>query len=218
MKSAYVALLLILTISGCSSADDSNWQWLFGSLDSGGSYFGVSMAALDDFDSLDQLAQPIHYSYIATYHEKNIDGWTGDTGFYSSDFRSPMNLVPGQSKTWTFYLWARFLYPYSQLRMTWGFDEPPWPAFDTTEYTLTYVKAADGITGGESIPIGTSRLLNVWTQWAWSFPVYKTNNGLTGYKFELTATIIPEPSSLLALAGGLMGLAGLLRKKVNSKR
>ena len=34
---------------------------------------------------------------------------------------------------------------------------------------------------------------------------------------DMTITLVPEPSSLLALAGGLMGL-GLLCKKVNSKR
>jgi hypothetical protein len=34
---------------------------------------------------------------------------------------------------------------------------------------------------------------------------------------DLTVNLIPEPSSLLALGGGLMGL-GLLRRRVTSKR
>ena len=43
-------------------------------------------------------------------------------------------------------------------------------------------------------------------------------NDLLGFCLDdMTITLVPEPSSLLALAGGL-GALGLLRKKVNSKR
>jgi hypothetical protein len=43
--------------------------------------------------------------------------------------------------------------------------------------------------------------------------VYKTTDGTTGYMFTLTATVIPEPSSLLALLAGLGGFGAMLRRR-----
>jgi hypothetical protein len=46
-----------------------------------------------------------------------------------------------------------------------------------------------------------------------SLPTYRTDNGLTGYHFELSATAVPEPSSLLALFGGLAGVGGFAMRR-----
>ena len=42
-----------------------------------------------------------------------------------------------------------------------------------------------------------------------TLPVIRTTNGLDGYVFDFTATVIPEPSSLLALLAGVAGIGGV---------
>ena len=45
------------------------------------------------------------------------------------------------------------------------------------------------------------------------FPTYRTDNGLTGYQFELSATAVPEPSSLAAVLCGIGGLTSFAFRK-----
>ena len=70
------------------------------------------------------------------------------------------------------------------------------------------IQVPSGITGGPEV--GT-----IWTtENRVHLPFYSTSNGLTGYQFEFTLTAVPEPSSLLALVGGIAGLGGFaLRRK-----
>jgi hypothetical protein len=176
----------------------------------GRSYFGVDQSASDGFDVADRLIADTYPVHVAIFHEKNVDGWSGDTGFYTTDIRSPLPSVLGQSKTWRFYLWVDPGSTAAPL-FSWGYDTPA-PAFDKILYTLTYVRAAQGITG-EKTPVGTSVNLNHAMQGTWLFPRYTTTDGRTGYVFELTATVIPEPSSLLALFSGLAGVGFAVRRK-----
>ena len=203
-----VMLAILATVSAQPS--ESDWVWRFN-----GACFGTAMDALEDVDTRDSLITGTQAWYTGVYHEQYTAGWTGDTGFYSQDFRAPLLQSPGPSKTWVFYLWED---PSWNIVLELGWGTPGvWgpayiPSFHNREYRLTYVRAADGITGG-SVPVGTSILLNQQMQGTWSFPVYRTTDGRTGYMFELTATVIPEPSSLLALGGGLIGLAGLALRR-----
>ena len=89
-----IPVLTLLMFSLCSSAmaGDADWIWRFG-----GSYarFGTNASASDAFDTSDvRISQP-RSVYIGTYHEKGAEGWTQDTGFYSSDIRSPLALSTG---------------------------------------------------------------------------------------------------------------------------
>ncbi len=57
--------------------------------------------------------------------------------------------------------------------------------------------------------------------WEWNlpltssiaFPFYQTTDGLTGYRFSISVTMTPEPSSLIALTGCLLMAAGLMRRR-----
>lgn len=75
-------------------------------------------------------------------------------------------------------------------------------------------------TSGES---WNNRLVEISTTPDAPFEILKfegvnSSNDLLGFSADdMTITLVPEPSSLLALACGL-GALGLLRKKVNSKR
>jgi hypothetical protein len=139
---------------------------------------------------------------------------------YDQDLRSPLDLIPGQSKTWTFYLWATPYYSNIPISLTWvqSYYKPP---FDKMQFTLTYVRApmADGqILPPGDVSVGTSISLNDYRDFGssgtWWFPIYRTTDGRTGYMFTLTATVIPEPTSLLALLSALGGFGVLLRRRV----
>jgi len=207
MRTSLVVAILAFTWVTYAWADASNWCWEIG--EGQFAYFGTRSSASDGFDQGDQAVTWPQYWCISTYHQRNVDGWAGDTGFYSSDFRSPLAPVPGASKMWTFYLWGDLSLPaqVNHLEFMWGWSYAAAPAFDKIEYRLTYVRAAEGVTGGD-MPVGTSVLLNDYQQGCWGFPVYRTDDGRMGYMFELTARAIPEPTSFLALAGGLAGLGG----------
>ncbi len=97
--------------------------------------------------------------------------------------------------------------------MTWYWDqEGPEQGID---YELTYLRAAQGVTGG-SVTVGTSVVLDNYQQWqqgAWSFPAYSASDGTTGYEFQLTATMVPEPASMVPLLAGLVALALRVRRR-----
>ncbi len=170
--------------------------------------------AIDGYDlSFDTLVDfgPMR-AYVGTYHVCNQDtgGWTGPTGFYKTDWRAPLSQSPGSSQTWRLYVWGDPTLPESspdiQVRFTSFSVEDP-----AIDLRLTLVGRPEGVTGGPVL--GT-----VYT-WPWGYylditlPVIRTTNGLEGYVFDLTATVVPEPSSLLALSAGLAGVVGALRRR-----
>lgn len=207
MKLAVHVFLLWLLATPLSAAT-IDWQWMMGD-----AYFGVSGSASDDLDSQDHAPVANPYWYVAVYREPGVDGWTADPGFYSTDIRSPIPQVPGQTKTWRFYFWADQACPYDFMEFQWGYYRDHSVALGQIVYTLSYVRAA---VGGDaaSMPVGTVVSLKDHQQGTWRFPLYKTDDGRNGYVCELTATVIPEPSSLAALACGLAGVGGaLVRRK-----
>lgn len=171
--------------------------------------FGTEVGALDGQDSSDRgLEGPGGYWYVGSYKITGLDGWDGPPGFYDADWRAP--LVPGESKTWWVYIWASPGGPwYGNVGTGWLWYDP-WDRDPAVVARMELVQKPTGVTDGPAV--GT-----VWTEPpSLVLPYYGTTDGLTGYKLKFTLTMIPEPSSILALAGGIAGVGGfaLRRRKV----
>jgi len=202
-RTGVILLLLVSTLSCPATAAYPAYGWRFVAGPRG--LFAVQQGALDSLDSIDALSQPHNGWQAGAYHVKNQDAWDGDTGFYSTDYRAP--LAPGETKTWLIYFWALSGTTPANLGVNWAtVSSYPLPSNITAK--LESIQKPEGITGGPAV--GT-----VWTTPPYvTLPFYATSNGLNGYGFKFTLTAVPEPSSLLALAGGIAGLGGLaLRRK-----
>jgi len=206
----FLFLTIVILASGiAANASSTDWQWQIPVFMTN---FGTAASASDGWDGLDVPAGGAWSFHVGTYHERGVDGWIGDTGFYSTDMRAPLSFAPGQSKTWRLYLWGdpSRRTSASPLEVQWGAGT--WPPPSDIQFTLTYVQAAQGVTG-VSLPLGTVVNFNQHTQGTWSFPGYVSADGRTGYVFDFTATVIPEPPCILALAGGLAGLGGFAARR-----
>lgn len=215
MKAARLLVILVVATLLSSSAycGTNDWGWAFGvssSVSSCAGVFGVDPLASNNYDALDLLTPTYKKAFFGTYHINGEDSWTGDTGFYSADVRAPLYPVAGNSTSWLIYVWGGTNVP----------DTANWLSIDCTyssrppadlDCWLTLKAKPESITDGPAA--GTSWHVSDTLGGYTRLPMYRTDNGLTGYQFELTATVIPEPASLLALTSGLMGLGCFVRKK-----
>jgi len=138
----------------------------------------------------------------------NGPSWSGPTGFYYMDLTSP--IPDGGSYTWdNIYLWAQNYNVeggVGQLMATSFYPEPP--SYYMCRLVLDYVPEYMNWTGPsvyEFSALGT--LLDL--------PIPTVDNPLDGVRMHLTvyAGPIPEPSSLLALAGAAAATAGTLWRR-----
>lgn len=201
---AMIVLLLLPVMGACNTSD---WYWDFNH----SRFFGTSADASDDADALDVLGSGFGPYHFGVYHEEGVDGWTGESGFYGTDLRAPLHMTPGASKSWTIYLWGDVDYypPQDVTGFMWFGGPISEEACRKIEFRLTYIRSAAGVPGGVNT-VGSYVILNEHLYggtWG-NFPAIRTANGLDGHVFELKATVIPEPSSLLALGAGGLGLLG----------
>ena len=219
MKWLLTAILMVWIVLP-ARGDSFSWQWAFGPYGSR-AYMGTVPEASDDLDELDMPLRPNPYINIAVYNEQGVDGWTGYSGFFSSDIRSPLEMIPGASKSWRMYYWNNANAPpdWTNTDLTWvfgsgGLSLPP----DSIEYKLTFLRLPVGMEEWDppsyaSPALGETVLLNEPSEGNWVLWTYRTENGLDGYVFELTATVIPEPSSLIVVGAGLLPIALAMRKR-----
>lgn len=214
--SAVIALFCLVALPAI--ADPYSWQWSFGPYGRA-AYMGTSPNASDDHDQLDLPLASNPYINIAVYRESGENNWTGAEGFYSKDVRTPLDMIPGASKTWRIYYWNNPSSPanWTQSDFTWQFvstdgAQPP----TNIEYKLTFVRLPVGMNEWDppssyaSPVLDETVILNDRVEGNWVLWSYRTDNGLDGYVFDLTATVTPEPSSLVALGMGALPLAGML--------
>lgn len=220
IRSIVVLTLLVLSVSAyAQTASDGwgYWQWIFTAsvndndiVNASASEFQVHFDASDNYDSFfdKSIYNDTPAIYAATYHDKDVDGWNGPAGFYQRDVRSPVPLQEGQSKNWQIYVWATPDVPITYNTIDIGCSSVMpnpiyWP--EDLNFNLTLKAKPQGITGGPDV--GTTwELLPHPHGVGIQLPMYRTDNGLTGYQFELTATAVPEPSSIIALLCGIGGL------------
>jgi len=216
---AAITVMLATLLAVHVQADPARWHCIFstGSNYGGaGATFGTHPTTSDGYDppSSDPYApsdQAIHAGYnmyVATYHGSDTEenAWTGPAGFYWNDYRAPLAMSSGLSKTWKMYVWAAL--SSWNIYFTW-YNYSPLPG--EFHFTLTLKSKPAGIIGG---PIaGTVWDLSAQPNAGIQLPIFRTANGLEGYVFDFTATVIPEPSSLAALLAGLGGFGAMIRRR-----
>ena len=208
MRTRLLLLVILLGLLPMRSAAD--WQqlqlvYLPGIGRPGGNPKAVletHVNATDGFDGEFQFTPSTGYgAYFAFHKTAGVQGWDGATGWYSEDFRAP--LAAGQMSVMDgIYLWAVPGTPKKNLVVE--LTEVWIPA--SIHYRLTLVQVPAGIQYSGPREWGISDKLLV-------LPYYATADGLTGYKFRAEFTAVPEPSSLAALGGGMMGLLALRRRR-----
>jgi len=207
-----VVLTLMLATLSMHAFASAEWRWQFNAEPPGDRLgwsallAGVNADSLDGIDTRDRLQTRCPNIWLGSYREAGVDGWDGQTGFYEYDFRVPLTGPVGTSKKWDIYVWNGLSLPsdVTEFRIQWSSTDLP----DDVMVTAKLVAKPEGITSGPDV--GT-----VWypPYTILHLPTYRTADGLKGYHLEMVATIIPEPSSLAALGGGVMGLLALRRRR-----
>jgi hypothetical protein len=143
--------------------------------------------------------QGIQSAFLLLYRE-NGPGWTGPTGFYSSDLEAPIPF--GGSKTWwDMYLWSQGWTPPDNIMTVWV-NNAYRPFILRAVLVVDYVPESLGWTGPMEYQ------LDMGQDYFIPLPVPTVTDPLQGTRMHITVyPLIPEPGSLVALTAGILGLA-----------
>jgi hypothetical protein len=147
------------------------------------------------------------------FYRVNGAGWNGPTGYYMYMFMSP--LAPGESKTWTdLCLWT---HNYTVPRGN-RVDVVPYPYDDPSRPPDGYMMhlVLDDVPESAAWDGPMDFWFDMNAPEIITLPIIETDDPLSGTRMHFTvyAPPIPEPSSLAALALGLLPLgAAVLRRR-----
>lgn len=114
----------------------------------------------------------------------------------------PRGRFSGESETWLFYVWGTLgMHADNGIVSGWNWWGGPPPPQASARLELLH--KPDGIIDGPAVA-------TLWTTppTVLKLPNYNSSDGLTGYQFRFTLTLVPKPPSILALAGGLAAVGG----------
>jgi len=173
-----------------------------------GTMFGVSPSSADGYDGQSSWDPTGQSGAALMLYRENGANWSGPTGFYYIDLTSPLS--DGSSYTWNnIYMWAQnYTVPGGVGQLMISPDYPVAPSYYNFQLVLDYVPEYMNWTGPRVFEFRRGGgLFNV--------PIPTVTNPLDGVRMHLTvyAGPIPEPSSLLTLAGAALTTAGFAWRK-----
>lgn len=231
MRTAILMLFFLLaTISAVCATDGprTGVGWMSGNnTDPSGLRIGA-MVYLFDYANTGYDSAELRYPYetwddstnqIQSWFRRDngVDGWDGPSGWYH-DQDLPIPSVLSSIIVKNLYVWAGQSFAYDTFKI--GYLDAGYPNPEEWVRKLRLVKVPDGInyTGPKEwiIPLQVNKVGGTFLPDA-VLPAYKTDNPLTGYQFEIEIQhVVPEPSSVLALIGGLAGIGGFAFKRHRS--
>lgn len=228
-----VSMFVLVLIAVCllSSAQASDSEWSLYLRNSSTNYtssgpavtVGTKSASSDGKDDND-VVWPTHMESTSNTRAEICayqPDWVGSQHTYQTDIRA--SITPGETRQWDLRLWCMPGYIFGNMRLSWFastnadvpdtiggidyiyqidiYDDP------TGEHTNFHWESTD-LQGGEF----TNPIDHV--DWSHALIMDATRAQTEGIKIRITATPVPEPSSMLALMAGVCGLSGAaLRKK-----
>ena len=216
MGRVYAHLLYTLLLSAFvalpASAQYLGWYTSIGTrgeVGEGGSFrFGAMPFTKDGYDGqTPRNLSGLQGAFVHGYRQ-NGPGWAGPTGFYWEDYEAP--IPAGGSKTWwDIYLWAQG-YTHSSQTATVTIPYSIAALVPRALLVLDYVPDSIGWTGPIEYEIDMS--VGAFLQ----LPITTVTDPLQGTRMHFTVYApIPEPTSLVALATGVVGSFALVRRDIS---
>lgn len=144
---------------------------------------------------------------VSLYNVSGVNGWNGPTGFYYADIGS--NLSYGQTRVLdNIYVWAGPSATGNRMALV-QFGDFLSPGLN---YQISLITVPTGVSYSGPLHWGFGATSNPTTI---NLPMYKTDDGTTGYRFQVELSTVPEPSSIVGLLSGFAVIGALaLRRKL----